>query len=157
MATDATQPVRRVWWWVFGGFLFQSIPAAVRDEALPLALKDLGYKDGIITQIVATLGLLVGCKILFSPFVAGFSPRRFIVLSELCIVTILGLLAYSLSVDQNTTIALIACLVLLSLFSAAHDFALDGYFVAALDDRSRAAHSGLLNFASKTGSALCGA
>jgi PAT family beta-lactamase induction signal transducer AmpG len=157
VTTDATQPVRRVWWWVFGGFLFQAIPAAVRDEALPLALKDLGYKDGIITQIVATLGLLVGFKILFSPFVAGFSPRRFIVLSELCIVIVLGLLAYSLSVGQNTTIALIACLVLLSLFSAAHDFAMDGYFVAALDDRSRAAHSGLLNFASKTGSALCGA
>jgi PAT family beta-lactamase induction signal transducer AmpG len=142
---------------VFGGFLFQAIPAAVRDEALPLALKDLGYKDGLITQIVAALGLLVGCKILFSPFVAGFNPRRFIFLSELCIVVTLGLLAYSLGVDQKTTASLIVCLVLLSLFSAAHDFALDGYFVAALDDRSRAAYSGLLNFASKTGLALCGA
>jgi PAT family beta-lactamase induction signal transducer AmpG len=148
---------RRAWLWVFAAYLFQAIPAAVRDDALPLALKDLGYKDTIITQIVAVLGLLVGCKILFSPFVAGFNPRRFILSSEICITALLGMLAYFLGADQAASTRIIVCLTVLSLLSAAHDFALDGYFVAALDDRTRASHSGILNVASKIGLALCGA
>jgi PAT family beta-lactamase induction signal transducer AmpG len=156
MKEAATIP-RRAWLWVFAAYLFQSIPGAIRDDALPLALKDLGYPDGLITQVVAFLGLLVSCKILFSPFVAGFNPRRFILLSELCIVALLGLLAYFLGLEKTATASIIGCLVFLSLFSAAHDFALDGYFVSALDDKTRAAHSGILNFASKTGLALCGA
>jgi PAT family beta-lactamase induction signal transducer AmpG len=156
MKEPATIP-RRAWLWVFAAYLFQAIPAAVRDEALPLALKDLGYTDGLITQIVAFLGLLVGCKILFSPFVAGFSPRRFILISELCIVALIGLLAFFLGLEEIATTPIIGCLIFLSLFSAAHDFALDGYFVSALDDKTRATHSGILNFASKTGLALCGA
>jgi PAT family beta-lactamase induction signal transducer AmpG len=156
MKEAATIP-RRAWLWVFAAYLFQAIPAAVRDEALPLALKDLGYTDGLITQIVAFLGLLVGCKILFSPFVAGFSPRRFILISELCIVALIGLLAFFLGLEEIATTPIIGCLIFLSLFSAAHDFALDGYFVSALDDKTRATHSGILNFASKTGLALCGA
>ena len=51
-AADST-PVRRVWWWVLGGFLFQSIPAAIRDEALPVALRNLGREDAEITRWVA--------------------------------------------------------------------------------------------------------
>jgi len=45
---------------------------------------------------------------------------------------------------------------MLSLLAAAHDFALDGYFVAALDDRSRATHAGVLNVATKVGAVLAG-
>ena len=55
---------RRAWLWVFAAYLFQSIPAAVRDEALPVALKDLGYPDARNTQVVAVFGLIValaGC------------------------------------------------------------------------------------------------
>lgn len=148
---------RRAWLWVFAAYLFQSIPGAIRDDALPLALKDLGYKDGPITQMVAFLGLLVGFKILFSPFVAGFNPRRFILFSELCIVCLLGLLSYLLGLSKIETAPIIGCLIFLSLLAAAHDFALDGYFVSSLNDRTRATHSGILNFASKTGLALCGA
>ena len=60
MKGPATIP-RRAWLWVFAAYLFQSIPAAVRDEALPVALKDLGYADSQITQAVAVFGLIVGC------------------------------------------------------------------------------------------------
>ena len=147
---------RRAWLWVFAAYLFQSIPAAVRDEALPVALKDLGYPDGQITQAVAAFGLLVGCKILLSPLVAGFSPRRFILASELGIAALLGLLAYFVGADQTATTAIIGSLILLSLFAAVHDFALDGYFVAALDDKNRATHAGILNVATKVGVVLAG-
>jgi len=147
---------RRAWLWVFAAYLFQSIPAAVRDEALPVALKDLGYPDGQITQAVAAFGLLVGCKILLSPLVAGFSPRRFILASELGIAALLGLLAYFVGADQTATTAIISSLILLSLFAAVHDFALDGYFVAALDDKNRATHAGILNVATKVGVVLAG-
>jgi PAT family beta-lactamase induction signal transducer AmpG len=147
---------RRAWLWVFAAYLFQSIPAAVRDEALPVALKDLGYPDAQITQAVAAFGLLVGCKILLSPLVAGFNPRRFILASELGIAALLGLLAYHVGADQSATTAIVGCLILLSLFAAVHDFALDGYFVASLDDQSRATHSGILNVATKVGVVLAG-
>jgi PAT family beta-lactamase induction signal transducer AmpG len=147
---------RRAWLWVFAAYLFQAIPAAVRDEALPVALKDLGYPDAQNTKAVAMFGLIVGCKIVLSPFVAGFNPRRFILASELAIAAVLGLLACFLGADQNATIPIIGCLILLSLFAAAHDFALDGYFVAALDDRTRATHAGILNVATKVGAVLAG-
>ena len=155
MKEAATIP-RRAWLWVFAAYLFQAIPAAVRDEALPVALKDLGYSDARNTKAVALFGLIVGCKILLSPLVAGFNPRRFILASELGIAAVLGLLATFLGSDQPATNAVIACLILLSLFAAVHDFALDGYFVAALDDQSRATHAGILNVATKVGAVLAG-
>ena len=155
MKEPATIP-RRAWLWVFAAYLFQAIPAAVRDEALPVALKDLGYPDAQNTKAVAIFGLIVGCKILLSPLVAGFNPRRFILASELGIAAVLGLLASFLGADQTSTTAIISCLILLSLLAAAHDFALDGYFVAALDDRSRATHAGVLNVATKVGAVLAG-
>lgn len=155
MKEPATTP-RRAWLWVFAAYLFQSIPAAVRDEALPVALMDLGYADAQITQAVAVFGLIVGCKILLSPLVAGFNPRRFILAAELGIAVLLGLLAYHVGADPFSTTPIIVGLILLSLFAAAHDFALDGYFVASLDDKSRATHSGILNVATKFGMVLAG-
>lgn len=147
---------RRAWLWVFAAYLFQALPAAVRDEALPVALKDLGYSDAQNTRAVAVFGLIVGCKILLSPLVAGFAPRRFILASELGITAVLGLLAAFLGGEVASTNAVVACLILLSLLAAAHDFALDGYFVAALDERRRATHAGVLNVATKVGAVLAG-
>jgi len=153
---EAAKIPRRAWLWVFAAYVFQAIPAAVRDEALPVALKDLGYSDAQNTKAVAIFGLIVGCKILLSPLVAGFNPRRFILASEIGIAAVLGLLASFLGSEQTAMIAIITCLILLSLLAAVHDFALDGYFVAAFDDRSRATHAGILNVATKVGAVLAG-
>ena len=154
--TEPTTPLRRAWLWVTAAYLFQSIPAAVRDEALPVALKNSGYADKDITQAVAYLGLIFGFKILLAPLVAAFRPRGFILVSELAISALLGGLALQVAAEHPSSLAIIACLILLSFVAAAHDFALDGYFVSALDDRSRATHSALLNFASKLGMVLAG-
>jgi PAT family beta-lactamase induction signal transducer AmpG len=147
---------RRAWLWVTAAYLFQSIPAAVRDEALPIALKNTGYADKDITQAVAYLGLIFGFKILLAPLVAAFRPRGFILFAELAISVLLGGLALQVAADHPSSPTIIGCLVLLSFLAAAHDFALDGYFITALDDRNRATHSGLLNFASKLGMVLAG-
>jgi PAT family beta-lactamase induction signal transducer AmpG len=155
MKEPATIP-RRAWLWVFAAYLFQAIPAAVRDEALPVALKDLGYPDARNTQAVAIFGLIVGFKILLSPLVAGFDPRRFILASQFGIAAVFGLLAAFLGAGEASMSGIIGCLIMLSLLAAAHDFALDGYFVAALDDRSRATHAGVLNVATKVGAVLAG-
>jgi PAT family beta-lactamase induction signal transducer AmpG len=152
----ATALPRRAWLWVTAAYLFQSIPAAVRDEALPVALKNTGYADKDITQAVAYLGLIFGFKILLAPLVAAFRPRGFILIAELAISVLLGGLALQVAAEHPSSPAIIACLILLSFVAAAHDFALDGYFVSALDDRTRATHSGLLNFASKLGMVLAG-
>ena len=152
----ATALPRRAWLWVTAAYLFQSIPAAVRDEALPVALKNTGYADKDITQAVAYLGLIFGFKILLAPLVAAFRPRGFILIAELAISVLLGGLALQVAAEHPSSPAVIACLILLSFVAAAHDFALDGYFVSALDDRTRATHSGLLNFASKLGMVLAG-
>jgi PAT family beta-lactamase induction signal transducer AmpG len=147
---------RRAWLWVTAAYLFQSIPAAVRDEALPVALKNTGYADKDITQAVALLGLIFGFKIMLAPLVAAFRPRGFILSAQLGISLLLGALALQVAAEHPSSPAIIGCLVLLSFAAAAHDFALDGYFVSALDDRTRATHSGLLNFASKLGMVLAG-
>ena len=154
--SEASVRPRRAWLWVTAAYLFQSIPAAVRDEALPVALKNTGYADKDITKAVAYLGLIFGFKILLAPLVAAFRPRGFILFAELAISVLLGGLALQVAADHPSSPTIIGCLVLLSLIAAAHDFALDGYFVSALDDRSRATHSGLLNFASKLGMVLAG-
>jgi len=150
-------PTRLAWLWVVGGFLFQSIPAAIRDEALPIALKNTGVTDTRITQVVALLGLAVGVKVLWAPLMhfAG-RPRRFILAAQGSI--LLALLGLALTVGQaNPSDDLVlTLLVLVSVLSAGHDFALDGYFVSSLDDQGRARHSGLLSFASKTGQVLAG-
>jgi len=153
---EAPATTRRAWLWVSAAYLFQSIPAAVRDEALPVALKNTGYADKDITQAVAYLGLIFGFKILLAPLVAAFRPRGFILCAELAISLLLGGLALQVAAEHPSSPAIIGCLVLLSFLAAAHDFALDGYFVSALDDRIRATHSGLLNFASKLGMVLAG-
>lgn len=154
--SEASARPRRAWLWVTAAYLFQSIPAAVRDEALPVALKNTGYADKDITKAVAYLGLIFGFKILLAPLVAAFRPRGFILFAELAISVLLGGLALQVAADHPSSPTIIGCLVLLSLIAAAHDFALDGYFVSALDDRTRATHSGLLNFASKLGMVLAG-
>ncbi len=153
---EAPAPARRAWLWVFAAYLFQSIPAAVRDEALPVALKNTGYADKDITQAVAYLGLIFGFKILLAPIVAAFRQRGLILCAELAISLLLGGLALQVAAAHPSSPAIIGCLVLLSFLAAAHDFALDGYFVSSLDDRIRATHSGLLNFASKLGMVLAG-
>ena len=155
MKEPATIP-RRAWLWVFAAYLFQAIPAAIRDEALPVALKDLGYPDARNTRAVAVFGLIVGFKILLSPLVAGFDPRRFILASQFGIAAVFGLMAMFLGAGEASMNGIIGCLIMLSLLAAAHDFALDGYFVAALDDRSRATHAGVLNVATKVGAVLAG-
>jgi len=120
---ETAETPRRAWLWVFAAYLFQSIPAAVRDEALPVALKDLGYADAQITQFVAVFGIIVACKILLSPLVGGVSPRRFILFSQFGIAALLMTLAWLLGGGQAAVTAVFACLTLLSLVSAAHDFA----------------------------------
>jgi PAT family beta-lactamase induction signal transducer AmpG len=141
---------RRAWLWVTAAYLFQSIPAAVRDDVLPAAMKNMGYADTLITQAVSAFGMILGFKILLAPLVGAFRPRGFVLFAEALIA------AFQVAGEHPSANLIIGCLIILSLAAAAHDFALDGYFVAALDDRTRASHSGLLNFASKFGMVLAG-
>ncbi|MBM3826309.1 MAG: AmpG family muropeptide MFS transporter [Verrucomicrobia bacterium] len=156
---EVPTPVQRraVWAWVAGCYVFQALPAAVRDEALPVALRNLGSADAGITRIQSALGLIFGFKVLMAPFIAAFRPRPLIVLTQASTAVLLLLAGCALPyLAESGGAPVVACLVLLSVVAAAHDFALDGYFVASLDERSRASHSGLLNVASKVGSVLAG-
>jgi PAT family beta-lactamase induction signal transducer AmpG len=153
----AETPARRAWLWVGAGFLFQAIPGAIRDEALPVALKNAGLADGHITRIAGALGLLVGFKLLWAPAVVRLGdPTRVIRSSQALIVALLGWLALATPNTAANPWPSLALLALLSVLSAGHDVALDGYYVAALPDRERSRLAGLLNFASKTGTVLAG-
>ncbi len=152
-----SSPRRTVWAWVAGCYVFQALPAAVRDEALPVALRNLGSADAGITRIQAALGLIFGFKVLMAPFIAAFRPRPLILLTQAATAVLLLLAGCTLPyLAESGGAPVIMCLVLLSVVAAAHDFALDGYFVASLDEGARAGHSGLLNVASKVGSVLAG-
>lgn len=151
-----TRP-RLAWLWVLGGFLFQALPAAIRDEALPIALKNIGTSDTRITQVVALLGLAVTVKILWAPLMPLTGPtRRFILTAQATILLALIGLAALVGLSSQSTLLILGTLTLVSLLSAGHDFALDGYYVSSLGDQERARHSGLLSFASKTGQVIAG-
>lgn len=153
----AEPPARRAWLWVGAGFLFQAIPGAIRDEALPVALKNAGLPDALITRIAGALGLLVGIKLLWAPAVVRMGdPTRVIRSSQALIVALLGWLALATPDSAANPWPSLALLALLSVLSAGHDVALDGYYVAALRDQERSRLAGLLNFASKTGTVLAG-
>lgn len=153
----AEAPARRAWLWVGAGFLFQAIPGAIRDEALPVALKNAGLPDALITRIAGALGLLVGIKLLWAPAVVRMGdPTRVIRSSQALIVALLGWLALATPDSAANPWPSLALLALLSVLSAGHDVALDGYYVAALRDQERSRLAGLLNFASKTGTVLAG-
>jgi len=140
---------------VLGGFLFQTIPAALRDEALPVVLKNHGVNDATITQVVAVLGLIVALKIFWAPFLSLLGkPRTLIISSQAGMVVCILLLNHFIGLGQATTIALVLCI--LTLLSGGHDYLLDGYYVHSLNDNQRAKYSGLLNFASKLGQVLAG-
>ena len=146
---------RLPWLWVLGGFLFQTIPAALRDEALPVVLKNHGVNDATITQVVAVLGLIVALKIFWAPFLSLLGkPRTLIISSQAGMVVCILLLNHLIGLGQATTIALVLCI--LTLLSGGHDYLLDGYYVHSLNDNQRAKYSGLLNFASKLGQVLAG-
>jgi PAT family beta-lactamase induction signal transducer AmpG len=143
------------WLWVLGGFLFQTIPAALRDEALPVVLKNHGVNDATITQVVAVLGLIVALKIFWAPFLSLLGkPRTLIISCQAGMVVCILLLNQFIGLGQATTIALVLCI--LTLLSGGHDYLLDGYYVHSLNDNQRAKYSGLLNFASKLGQVLAG-
>lgn len=148
---------RRAWLWVGAGFLFQALPGAIRDEALPVALKNAGLPDASITRIAGALGLLVGLKLLWAPAVVRLGePTRVIRSGQALIVGLLGWLALVTPGSVENPWPTLCLLALLSLLSAGHDVALDGYYVAALRDPERSRLAGLLNFASKTGTVLAG-
>jgi PAT family beta-lactamase induction signal transducer AmpG len=149
--------IRRPWLWVGAGFLFQALPGAIRDEALPVALKNAGLADARITQVAGILGLLVGFKLLWAPAVVRLgAPQRVISISQALIACLLFALGYAALGAQAGPWLLLGLLATLSLLSAGHDVALDGYYVAALEERERSRLAGLLNFASKMGSVLAG-
>ncbi len=146
---------RLPWLWVLGGFLFQTIPAALRDEALPVVLKNHGVNDATITQVVAVLGLIVALKIFWAPFLSLLGkPRTLIISCQSGMILCILLLNHFIGLEQVTTIAVVLCI--LTLLSGGHDFLLDGYYVHSLNDNQRAKYSGLLNFASKLGQVLAG-
>lgn len=156
MKENSPQTLSRTpWLWVLGGFLFQTIPASLRDEALPIALKNNGVNDSTITQTVGILGLLVALKIFWAPFMNLLgSPRRLILICQCGVILCIIGLSYFVNLNQPYAIAL--CLGVMTLLSGGHDFLLDGYFVQTLDESQRAPHSGLLNFSSKLGQVLAG-
>ena len=156
MQENSKESLARIpWLWVLGGFLFQTIPAALRDEALPIALKNHGINDGTITQVVGMLGLIVALKVFWAPFLSLLGKTRTLILcSQAGVIACILLLNYFIGTQQSIYIAIILCLM--TLLSGGHDFLLDGYYVHSLNDFQRAQYSGLLNFASKLGQVLAG-
>jgi len=148
---------RLAWLWVGAGFLFQALPASLRDDALPVALKNAGVTDTRITQLTGLLGLLVGIKLLWAPVVVRLGcPRRVVGATQALIVGAMGLLTLVAPQAAEHPLALLALLTALSLLSAGHDVALDGYYVSSLRDQERSRLSGVLTAASKIGSVLAG-
>jgi len=128
--------------WVATLYFTQGLPNAVVDLVAPVAMKDLGFENKIITFVAAWAYLPWVLKALWSPLVDGFGKKRgWIVSTQILSATLFVLLAVAFAVGVPA-IFVFAVLLSVAIVSATHDIAADGFYMLALDSGKQAFFSG---------------
>lgn len=128
--------------WVATLYFAQGLPNALVDLVAPVAMKDLGFGNAVITFVAAWAYLPWVLKALWSPLVDSVGRKRtWIVKTQaagaLLVAAFALLLAGSFSAG-----ALVVVLFAVAVVSATHDIAADGFYMLALDSGRQAFFSG---------------
>ncbi len=128
--------------WVATLYFAQGLPNAIVDLVAPVAMKDLGFSNGVITFVAAWAYLPWVLKALWSPLVDSIGRKRGWILKmqaagALLLIAFAGTLFF-----DAPAILLVAVLFLIAVFSATHDIAADGFYMLALDSGRQAFFSG---------------
>jgi len=128
--------------WVATLYFTQGLPNAVVDLVAPVAMKDLGFENGIITFVAAWAYLPWVLKALWSPLVDGFGEKRGWIISTQILSAALFVLLAATFAFGVPAIFVFAVLLSVAIVSATHDIAADGFYMLALDSGKQAFFSG---------------
>lgn len=130
--------------WVLSLYFLQGLPFFMVNVVAGQALQSLGIANDEIARWTGLLGLAWAVKPLWSPLLeAAPSKKWLVVLFQFAGAAALAGAAFSLQLP-SFFILCVAALALVSLFSASHDIACDGLYIASLNARSRAIYAGWL-------------
>ena len=128
--------------WVATLYFAQGLPNAIVDLVAPVAMKDLGFSNSVITFVAAWAYLPWVLKALWSPIVDSVGHKRgWILKMQLAGALLLIALAGTLFFKLSATI-LVIVLFAVAVVSATHDIAADGFYMLALDSGRQAFFSG---------------
>lgn len=128
--------------WVATLYFTQGLPNAIVDLVAPVAMKDLGFGNAVITFIAAWAYLPWVLKALWSPLVDSLGRKRsWIVKTQFAGALLLAGFAVALSFGVPAA-AIVALLFSIAVISATHDIAADGFYMLALDSGKQAFFSG---------------
>ena len=128
--------------WVATLYFTQGLPNAIVDLVAPVAMKDFGFENAVITFVAAWAYLPWVLKALWSPLVDSIGRKRaWIVKTQLAGAILLLVFAASLSVGVPASI-IVLLLFSMAVISATHDIAADGFYMLALDSGRQAFFSG---------------
>ena len=130
--------------WVLSLYFLQGLPFFMVNVVAGQALQSLGIGNDDIARWTGLLGLAWVFKPLWSPLLEAAPSKKWLVaLFQFAGAAALGGVALSLQLPSFFVACLVA-LAFVSFFSASHDIACDGLYIASLNAKSRAIYAGWL-------------
>lgn len=128
--------------WVATLYFTQGLPNAIVDLVAPVAMKDFGFENAVITFVAAWAYLPWVLKALWSPLVDSIGRKRaWIVKTQLAGALLLLVFAGALSFGVPASL-IVLLLFSMAVVSATYDIAADGFYMLALDSGRQAFFSG---------------
>ena len=144
MNTMNTLPNRSPATWVLSLYFLQGLPFFMVNVVAGQALQSLGVANDEIARWTGLLGLAWAVKPLWSPLLEAAPSKKWLVVGfQFAGAAALGALAFSLQLP-SFFVACVVALAFVSFFSASHDIACDGLYIASLNARQRAIYAGWL-------------
>lgn len=130
--------------WVLSLYFLQGLPFFMVNVVAGQALQSLGVANDEIARWTGLLGLAWAVKPLWSPLLEAAPSKKWLVVGfQFAGAVALGALAFSLQLP-SFFVACVVALAFVSFFSASHDIACDGLYIASLNARQRAIYAGWL-------------
>lgn len=144
MNTMNTLPNRSPATWVLSLYFLQGLPFFMVNVVAGQALQSLGVANDEIARWTGLLGLAWAVKPLWSPLLEAAPSKKWLVVGfQFAGAVALGALAFSLQLP-SFFVACVVALAFVSFFSASHDIACDGLYIASLNAKQRAIYAGWL-------------
>lgn len=128
--------------WVATLYFTQGLPNAIVDLVAPVAMKDLGFENSVITFVAAWAYLPWVLKALWSPLVDGFGKKRNWIVATQFLSAALFIVLGVFFTNAVPAFFVFAILLSIAIVSATHDIAADGFYMLALDSGRQAFFSG---------------
>lgn len=130
--------------WVLSLYFLQGLPFFMVNVVAGQALQSLGVANDEIARWTGLLGLAWAVKPLWSPLLEAAPSKKWLVVAfQFAGAAALGALAFSLQLP-SFFVACVVALAFVSFFSASHDIACDGLYIASLNAKQRAIYAGWL-------------